>query len=62
MGWMGAHCSAFLYSTIAFLGRTDGVKSFFSGAVMQEYEKIPLPKQGVREQATSDCSPASKLA
>lgn len=55
VGWVGAHCSAFLLGTIAFPGRADGIKCFFSGAVMQEYEKIPLLKHGVREQGTSDC-------
>lgn len=55
MGWMGTHCSAFLSSTIAIPGRTDGIKCFFRGAVMQEYEKIPHLKHGAREQGTSDC-------
>lgn len=55
MGWMGAHCSALLSGTTAFPGRTDGVKCFLSGAVVQEYEKIPHLKHSAREQGTSDC-------
>lgn len=54
MGWMGAHCSALLFGTTVFPGRTDGIKCFFSGAVVQEYEKIPRLKDGAREQGTSD--------
>lgn len=41
--------------------RINGIKCFFSGTEMQEYEKVPHLKHGAGEWGTSDHLPSSSL-